>query len=114
MDDPKNRSSKSIFFETQAIHFLDLSRAWGGGGHRCREAENYGVSFAKYLAKAVTYEEDFSQQVYAADHVETGTLRQLATNHGAHAARIAHRRHGKPWEPPQRSLAEVARWKAGE
>ena len=33
-----------------------LEGSMPGGGHRCREAENYGVSFAKYLAKAVMYE----------------------------------------------------------
>ena len=43
------------------------------------------------LAKAVMSEEDLTQQIYAVDDVETGTLRQFATYHGAHAARIAHR-----------------------
>ena len=86
-----------------------LEGSMPGGGHQCREAENYGVSLAKYLAKAVMSEEDLTQQIYAVDDVETGTLRQLATNHGAQAARVAHRPH-RNLGHPRRSPAEAAWW----
>lgn len=57
-----------------------------GGGSRCREAENYGPMMARHLAKALMADEDVHDQVYAVDDADTGVLRQLATEHGSHAA----------------------------
>ena len=45
------------------------------------EAENYGVSLAKYLAKAVMSEEDLTQQIYAVDDVETEAIESLNCPH---------------------------------
>ena len=49
------------------------------------KAENYGVVLAQHLAKAIMDDEDLTQQIYAVDDAETGTLRQLATAHGSPA-----------------------------
>eukprot|EP00435_Cladocopium_sp_Y103_P071760 s20_g38.t1 len=53
-----------------------LEASMPGGGHRCCEAENYGVVLAKYLAKALMDIEDLTEQIYAADDAETGTVRK--------------------------------------
>ena len=58
-----------------------LEGSMPGGGQRCREAENYGVSLAKYLAKAVMHEEDLTQQIYAVDDVETEAIESLNCPH---------------------------------
>ena len=84
-----------------------LEGSMPGGGHRCREAENYGADLAKRLAKAVMDEENLTEQIYAVDDVETGTLRQLATNHGAHAARIARRLHRNLGHPCKEVLLKL-------
>ena len=84
-----------------------LEGSMPGGGQRCREAENYGVVLAKHLAKAIMDDEDLTQQIYAVDDAETGTLRQLATAHGSHAARVAHRLHRNLGHPRKEVLLKL-------
>ena len=84
-----------------------LEGSMPGGGQRCREAENYGVVLAKHLAMAIMHDEDLTQQIYAVDDAETGTLRQLATAHGSHAARVAHRLHRNLGHPRKEVLLKL-------
>ena len=52
-------------------------------------------------------DEDLTQQIYAVDDAETGTLRQLATAHGSHAARVAHRLHRNLGHPRKEVLLKL-------
>ena len=90
------------------IEHPERSRAWSGG-QTCREAENYGVVLAKHLVmvKAIMDDEALTQQIYAVDDAETGTLRQLATAHGTHAARVAHRLHRNLGHPRKEVLLKL-------
>ena len=78
-----------------------------GGGNRCREAENYGLMLAKHIAASLMTSEDLKQRIYAVDDAEAGSLRQLATVHGAHAARVAHRLHKNLGHPSKETLQEL-------
>ena len=52
-------------------------------------------------------DEDLTQQIYAVDDAETGTLRPLATAHGSHAARVAHRLHRNLGHPRKEVLLKL-------
>eukprot|EP00438_Fugacium_kawagutii_P019118 Skav204381 [mRNA] locus=scaffold4897:193896:199406:+ [translate_table: standard] len=84
-----------------------LEGSMPGGGNRCREAENYGQIMARHLAKAMLDDEEITDQIYAVDDAETGVLRQLATVHGSHAARVAHRLHRNLGHPRKEVLLKL-------